>query len=343
MIGKTGPADREILVQAVMGLKHGRDLTRYAEIRRSQRKKGLVNTRSAKLTLACLMLCSLQLAAHPSTALVVDDRNNVYFGYWGGTWKLDSSGQLSRFHASDFHFMALDPVGRFAGARIADAVRITPDGSRPVLFSFPESSATFHSDGDLYIAAWSIGRIRVERVRPDGGKTVFADAAIDPRIARKPGRHEGGLIAIASGPKGLYVSDGASIWTIDARGDIAPFALTIAVPDCPADLPAELPKPHVRSISVDTNGDVYAAAIGCRATLRITASGQVSTVLRAESPWSPSGVAISAGNLYVMEYDNPLTEYPADGRPRIRKQTRDGKVTTLTVMEKGTQSNPHRP
>jgi len=185
-----------------------------------------VKTRSAKLAIACFILCCFQLAAHPSTALVVDDRNNVYFGYWGGTWKLDSSGKLSRFHTSDFHFMALDTVGRFARASIADALRITPDGSRPVLFSFPESSATFHSDGDLYIALWSIGRIRVQRVKPDGSKAIFADDAIDPRIARKPGRHEGGLIAIASGPKGLYVSDGASIWTIDARGNVTPLALT---------------------------------------------------------------------------------------------------------------------
>src|SRR2546428_10735562 len=100
----------------------------------------LVKTRSALLTLACFLLCCLPLAAHPSTALVVDDRNNVYFGYWGGTWKLDSSGQLSRFYTSSFHFLALDTVGRFAGAHIADAVRITPDGSMPALFSFPESS-----------------------------------------------------------------------------------------------------------------------------------------------------------------------------------------------------------
>ena len=96
-------------------------------------------------------------------------------------------------------------------------------------------------------------------------------------------------------------------------------------------------------MAVDTNGDVYAAAIGCRATVRITASGQVTTVLRAERPWSPSGVAISDGDLYVMEYDNPLTEYPADGRPRIRKRARDGKVSTLAVMDKGTQGNPRRP
>jgi hypothetical protein len=309
-------------------------------------KKGdFVKTRRAVLTLVCLILCGIQLAAHPPTALVIDNQNNVYFEY-NGTWKIDAAGRLSRLRDNDFyHFMVLDSVGRFATTRVAeiiDTLRITPDGSGPLLFLFPEASATLHSDGDLYDAVWSIGRIRVERIKADGTKSVFADAAIDPRIARRPGRHEGGLIAIASGPRGLYVTDGASIWTIDSRGNISPFALTVAVPDCPADLPAELPKPHMRSLSVDTNGDVYAAAIGCRVTLRISPTGSVTPLLRAESPWSPSGVAISAGNLFVLEYDNPLMEYPAEGRPRIRKLAPDGKVTTMATMDKGTLSNPRR-
>jgi hypothetical protein len=284
------------------------------------------------------LLCScLTLSAHPSTGIVVDARNNVYFVYWGGTWKLDARGSLSRVHVSDFHFLAIDRAGRFAATHIPDSLRITPDGSSPALFTFPESPATFHADGNLYIAVWVIGRMRVDRVTPDGKKTTFVDAPIDPRIARRPGRHEGGLIAIASGTKGLYVSDGASIWTIDSRGAITPFALTIAVPNCPTDLPAELPRPHIRSLTVDVNGDVFAAAIGCRAVLRIKASGQQTIALKAEAPWSPSGVAISDGTLYVMEYDNPLTEYPIDGRPRIRKITRDGAVSTLVVTDKGTQ------
>ena len=296
--------------------------------------------RYAALILVLLILCCLQVAAHPPAALVVDDHNNVYFSAWGGTWKLDSNGVRSQFHVSDSHFMALDTVGRFATARLVDALRISPDGSKPVVFLFTQSPSAFHSDGDLYVAPWTIGRIRVERVKPDGSKTIFADVAIDPRIARKPGRHEGGLIAIASGPKGLYVSDGASIWTIDARGNVSPFALTVTVPNCAADLPAELPHPHIRSMSIDPNGDVYAAATGCRATLRVSPSGQSTVVLRAESPWSPTGVAISTGSLYVMEWDNTLAEYPADGRPRIRKWTLGGKITTLAVMDKGTRGNP---
>ena len=131
---------------------------------------------------------------------------------------------------------------------------------------------------------------------------------------------------------------GASIWTVNSRGVIASFAENIVVPNCAADLPAELPKPHIRGLAVDAKGDVYGAAIGCRAVVRITSSGQITAVLRAENPWSPSAVAVDRGDLYVMEYDNTLAEYPADGRPRIRKLSSDGKVTTLLVVNKASST-----
>jgi hypothetical protein len=285
-------------------------------------------------TILLIVMCSVSSAAHPGTAFVIDKRDNLYFVYWGGTWRLDPKGHLDRIHANDFHFLAIDSTGGFANARLGDGLRITADGSTPSLFSFPEYPATFHSDGSLYVAPWSVGRIRLERISPTGRKSMFVDAAIDPRVARKPGKHEGGVLAVASGPNGfLYVSDGASIWKIDARGAISPVAKEIVVPGCPSDLPAELPKPHIRSLAVDTTGDVLAAAIGCRAVLRISAAGRVTVVLRAETPWSPSAVVVTHGDIYVMEFDNALAERPTDGRPRIRKLARSGQVTVPVVVD----------
>src|SRR5262249_59317289 len=95
-------------------------------------------------TILSIILCSVSLAAHPGTAFVIDNLNNVYFSYWGGTWKLDAKGHLERFHSSDFHFLAIDKAGAFARTRLPDTLRITPDGSTPALFSFPEYPSTFH-------------------------------------------------------------------------------------------------------------------------------------------------------------------------------------------------------
>jgi hypothetical protein len=283
---------------------------------------------------AGLLLCYLELAAHPGTALVADSQNNVYFAYWGGTWKLGPTGTIERVHANDFHFLAIDVTGRFSDVRLREALRITPGNAKPALFAFSDYPAVFHTDGYLYVAPWSPGRIRLERLKPDGQKDIFVDAPIDPRVARTPGRHEGGLLAVTAGPNSLlYVSDGASIWKINSQGLVSTVVENVTVSDCPRDLPAELPRPHIRSLAVGANGDIYAAAIGCRAVLRITSSGQTTSVLRAESPWSPCAVTIASGEVYVMEYDNPLAERAADGRPRIRKITRSGQVVTLHVAE----------
>jgi hypothetical protein len=282
-----------------------------------------------------IVLCSVATAAHPGTAFVIDNRSNVYFAYWGGTWKLNPQGRLERIHGNDLHFLAIDTAGGFARATLPDVVRITPDGVTPALFAFPEYPATFHRDGYLYVAPWSIGRIRLERMSHDGNRSGFVDVPIDARLARTPGRHEGGILAIASGANGLlFVSDGASIWKVDARGNVSSVAENIAVPSCPSDLPAELPKPHIRALAVDATGNVYAAAIGCRAVLRITTAGLVTPVLRADAPWSPSAVAVANGDVYVLEFDNALAERPADGRPRVRKLARDGQVTVPVVVEK---------
>lgn len=287
------------------------------------------------VTISLVVLLSVTSAAHPGTALVVDKRNAVYFAYWGGTWRMDTTGHLERMHSNDLHFLAIDSIGGFANRKLPDGLRVTPDGSTPAIFAFPEYPATFHTDGSLYVAPWSIGRIRLDRISPSGARSAFVDATIDPRLARAPGRHEGGVLAIASGPNGyLFVSDGASIWRIDARGVVLPVAERIVVPECAPDLPAELPKPHIRSLAVDSSSNVYAAAIGCRAVLRIDTTGGVTPVLRAEAPWSPSAVVMAQGDLYVMEFDNALAERPTDGRPRIRKAARDGRVTVPVVVDK---------
>src|SRR5438067_1876623 len=97
----------------------------------------------------------------------------------------------------------------------------------------------------------------------NGKKEEVLDSVIKPALARKPGRHEGGIIAIAAGLNDtIVVSDGASIWIVSTNGVVSPFAENITVAECPNDLPDELPKPHIRSLAVDANGNIYAAATG---------------------------------------------------------------------------------
>ena len=110
------------------------------------------------------------------------------------------------------------------------------------------------------------------------------------------------------------------------------------VSDCLDDLPAPhlrgVPAgPFLRGLAVDSEGAVYAAANRCRAVLKITPDGKVTTILRATAPWSPTGVAVADGVVYVQEYDFPdAGPRQYEQRPRVRKMGRDGQITTLAIV-----------
>jgi hypothetical protein len=58
--------------------------------------------------------------------------------------------------------------------------------------------------------------------------------------------------------------------------------------------------------------------------------------MKAERPWSPTGVAVHDGAVYVLEYANANSGNHKAWRPRVRKLGRDGTVTTLaTTPAKG--------
>ena len=56
--------------------------------------------------------------------------------------------------------------------------------------------------------------------------------------------------------------------------------------------------------------------------------GHVERVLTAEAPWSPTGVALKGGDIFVLEY-TVINDEAHDYVPRVRKVGVDGKVTTL--------------
>jgi hypothetical protein len=58
----------------------------------------------------------------------------------------------------------------------------------------------------------------------------------------------------------------------------------------------------------------------------------VSVVLRAEAPWSPTGVVVRNEEIYVLEYQHPNSGRREEWLPRVRKVARNGKVTTLVAL-----------
>ena len=142
----------------------------------------------------------------------------------------------------------------------------------------------------------------------------------------------------AAGPDGaLYVSYPKAILKILTDGKVTTFADPVVVTDGDNDLPAGTPEsqlPLLRGLAADGRGTVYAAATGCRCVVKITADRKVETVLKAERPWSPTGVALQGEAIYVLEYPNANGDKHADWVPRVRKIGRDGQATTVVTFPK---------
>jgi hypothetical protein len=85
-------------------------------------------------------------------------------------------------------------------------------------------------------------------------------------------------------------------------------------------------------LAVDAHGTVYAAAAGCRAVVKITANGQATVIAKAERPWSPTGVAVSGDEVYMLEYSHQESSRNEEWVPRVRKLARDGKAMTLVTL-----------
>jgi hypothetical protein len=56
--------------------------------------------------------------------------------------------------------------------------------------------------------------------------------------------------------------------------------------------------------------------------------------MEAEGKWSPSGVAEREGDVYVLEWLEPNDPQATRDKwlPRVRKLSRDGKVSTLVTI-----------
>ncbi len=291
----------------------------------------------------CLSFLASSSLAHPASGIVVDAQGRVYLIYTRrGVMRIEPSGKLTNIHTDPGgHWMALDETGAFSRVRPAEFERITPDGAIPALiFATGGSPLTVAPDGTLYYGtdgsdSLPTGALTVARLSPRGEKKLFA-----PALKEKLAELHDGITGLASGPDGaIYVATWNGIIVLDRNGSIARVVHPVVVSDCdsdPADHnPANASSPFLRGLAVDSHGDVYAAATSCHRVVKITPDGQVSSILKSERPWTPTGVAVRGEEVYVLEYTNgngPATE---GWRPRIRKRARDGTWKTLVSVAPG--------
>lgn len=297
-------------------------------------------------TLGFFLVTSLVAAtvlAHPGSGIVVDRLGQVYFVDTGlGVWKIDLQGRLVQVDGPAYHWMTIDHEGRFRGVRLPEPLPrdVSVVGTNPVLILGGDFPLTVGADGAMYYPqAGSDGPVRIMRLTPSGDRTLFATLPeafeTGPKGRRVRAQWIHGLAAGRDGS--LYYTEQNAVRRIAPNGSVSLLAGSVTVPNCvypPAVTEAGV-VPALRGLDIGSDGTVYVAASACSALLKITPAGNVSVVLRASDAWSPMGVAVSNSDLYVLEYRYILTDVRQNWLPRVRKVSREGKVTVVaTVMQR---------
>ena len=287
--------------------------------------------------LISFMLCILlgtTASAHPGSGIVVDKEGNIYFTDTGkGVWKIDKIGKLTFIPASKFHRMTIDAIGFFDGLpkNFGEYFeRVTPQNNKPTLVMCSDFPLVVGKDGNIYYAHTRPGSAKIIRRTPGGKETVLASNKIFEFVS-----------GIADGADGsLYISEASNahantIRKITMNGTASIIATYIGKSS--KDLPLETTASYCRGLAVDSTGIIYVAATGSRSILKITPQGKVTTILQAASPWTPTGVAVFNGEVYVLEWHD-VTPENLEVRnawiPRVRKIGRDGKVTILATVSR---------
>ena len=139
---------------------------------------------------------------------------------------------------------------------------------------------------------------------------------------------------IAVGPDdSLYYTEDKTVRKIDRGGNVSTVAKDVRVSGCTAIPGIEATmQPDLRGLAVASNGALFVAATGCGALLEISPKGAVKTVLRTESPWSPTAVATSPGGVFVLEYLHTAEEDRRAWLPRVRKILPDGSTKIVAAV-----------
>jgi sugar lactone lactonase YvrE len=288
-------------------------------------------------TVALSALFAAEASAHPGSGIVVDAQGQVFFQDSAGRaiWRIDADGKLTKFSDKvGGHWMALDAEGRFARADLKRFERITPVGVKPALIVADGGAPiAVGRDGNLYygLSLLDGGKLGagLTRISPDGKQNLFAPALTE-RVEKL------GISGLATGPDGsLYVACHSAVLKVEMDGTVTNVADPVEVKDCDFDFPDNNPKfpmPALRGLAVDSRGTVYVAATGCHVVLKIAPDRIEESVLKAERPWSPTGVAVYGQDVYVLEYTHATAGSDKGWLPRVRKLDRDGTVTTLATV-----------
>jgi hypothetical protein len=277
------------------------------------------------------VLVSGSTTAHPGAGIAVDRAGQIYFLDTGsGLWKIDRAGRLTHLSRTLFHWLALDEDNRFANTQFQSGARgeILKVGSNPTVLLSSDYPIAIGGDGNLYYPSGAAGSLQLMKMTPSGSSSMVIRF---PATANgKPLPYLGGIIA---GPQGsLYYSEDTAIRKIDAQGRVSTVVAVRAATNPPS-IPGMSEHPYLRGLALNDRGVMFVADTGDARVLKIASGRNVTTILQTQTPWSPTAVAVSGGNIYVLEFLHTVRDVRRDWSPRVRKIAPDGTSSLIATLD----------
>ncbi len=281
--------------------------------------------------------------AHPWGGLVIDAKGNLYFTFicplvdddhYACVMKINSASQLeevlkSRRSPSDIILERTNNYTIYAAER---------NGSQPnysnTLWKLEEgnfSQLLNTSNQDLFhIQSYSVdesGRIYFAK-----GNQIWVKENSDsePELFFESNERIG---LLKRSPTGfLYFMSGDKIYSYK-DGTHSLVAKNLKKSD-PEDLPFQGANIFFDMV-IDKNENIYLAYYGNREVLKLSPSGEVTSILKSEAPWSPHGIDIYDGDLFVLESTIgagkwwKFWEEDVQIAPRIRKLDTSGNISVI--------------
>lgn len=283
--------------------------------------------------------------AHPWGGLVIDANGTIYFTFvcplvgddhYACVWKIDSNKELSevlkaRRSPSDLILSRTPDRKIFAAERSGfnpnfnntlwkietsnTSIEINTNTNQEAFFI---QTYTVSNDGEIYFA-------KEDRVYIRSNNGTIAELEL--------GKDLGRIGLLRFGKNGaLYIMTKSTLYVI--RDGI----LSLLASDLRKENPKNIPFQGANiffDMTIDNNENVYLAYYGNRKVIKISPSGEAITVLESNAPWSPHGIDVFEGDLYVLESTLGSNKWwkfwqkETEILPRIRKVDPNGNVSTV--------------
>jgi sugar lactone lactonase YvrE len=259
-----------------------------------------------------------------------------------GVFQLGDSGKAARINPLALHWMALDRRGGFADGPDEFGEwfwRISPTGQRPALVSCSDFPCDIGADGNLYFAR--MHGLTIVRRTPEGEESTFVNAD-DYGLDTSQSWGVNGMTCAADGTLYLIALDSVNkeegsgehvLFAMNTDGSVSEVARNFVQVKVPKgqEHPEVRPQ-YCRGMAVDKVGNIFIAVTGSRCVLKLSSDSTASEVIRAERPWSPTGVTLFEDSLYVLEYNDEKPTKNREWPLRVRKIDGKGQITELIVV-----------